>query len=62
MTVSRCLDHAMRIAKLPRPQWADAIKSLPAECQHPADCTAPGCREYNAAYLRMQWRILERMT
>jgi hypothetical protein len=56
MSVSRCLTQAVKALQgTPRSQWKTYIDSLPAQCPH-TDCTAqPGCRDYVAAYLRVQW-------
>ena len=57
MSVSYCLHHALAIAKTPADTWGDQIKQIPECCEH-SDCGEPrNCRERNAEYLRMQYRI-----
>ncbi|WP_031336492.1 hypothetical protein [Xylella fastidiosa] len=58
MSVSRCLGQAVEALRdQPRAQWKAYIQTLPQVCPH-TTCTAqPGCREYVAAYFRVQWGI-----
>lgn len=56
MSISHCLD--INIGRLPPERWAAEIAKLPERCAHPGDCTVrTGCREYVAAYYRMQWQL-----
>ncbi|GAB3755107.1 hypothetical protein [Lysobacter olei] len=58
MSASRCMHHALRIAATPVDSWPEQIKTIPEACSCPEYCGQPhGCRERNADYLRMQWRI-----
>jgi len=61
VSVSRCLGPAVRaLAGTPRAGWGAHISALPERCPH-GDCTAqPGCRDYVAAYFRVQWRAAVR--
>lgn len=56
MSVSRCLLPAVKaLLGKHRSQWKSYIDALPEKCPH-TDCTAkPGCRDYVAAYFRVQW-------
>jgi hypothetical protein len=60
MSVSRCMHHAMAIAKQPRATWGEASERLP-ECCPNTDCTGDkGCRERVREYLRTQYRMQSR--
>lgn len=60
MSVSHCMDQALRIAQRPMDQWADAIAKVREACPH-NDCGAPqNCRERIADYLRTQYRMRQR--
>ncbi len=60
MSVSRCMDQALEIARLPKAQWAGAIDRVRVVCPH-ADCTGGmGCQQRIREYLQMQWRMLAR--
>lgn len=57
MSVSHCMDKALKIAQHPKEQWAGMIERLPDGCEH-ADCGEPrNCRERIREYMRMQWKI-----
>ena len=57
MSVSRCMDQALRIARQPRSGWKAAIAVVREACPH-VDCSAgPGCRARVADYLRVQWHM-----
>lgn len=61
MGVNRCLTQALLIAQKPRPRWKQEIAQIPEDCQAPGVCTGGiGCRERIAAYLRVQWQMIER--
>jgi hypothetical protein len=61
VSTGHCLHHATAIALLPREAWAGAIEQLPDACDY-ADCGAPrSCRQRNAEYLRVQWKIQGRL-
>lgn len=61
MSVSCCLLKALDIGRKPRTEWKAAIKAIPAECPCASICTGGiGCRERVAAYMRMQWNMMER--
>lgn len=61
MGVNRCLTQALLIAQKARPCWKDEIAQIPESCQAPGICTGGiGCRERIAAYLRVQWQMIER--
>lgn len=52
MSVSRCLDNALRIARTPRPTWRAQLSKLPEACQHPSVCTGGvGCYRRNFDFL-----------
>ena len=52
------MHHALRIANTPEDSWPEQIRNLPEACPSPEYCGRPqSCRERNADYLRMQWRI-----
>lgn len=58
MSISNCLDHAMRIQRLPREQWRAELDALPERCTHPDDCGEPrNCRQRNREFLRAQVEI-----
>lgn len=55
--VSRCISHALEIAKVPRAEWASALDKVPEHCQHQSVCTGGmGCRKRLADYLRVQFK------
>lgn len=56
MSVSQCLGPATRALQgKSRSQWKSYIDALPETCPH-SSCTAQqGCRDYVAAYFRVQW-------
>lgn len=56
MTISRCLDQALQIGRLPRREWAEQIEKISTVCPH-SDCTKSNCQEVCRDWLRMQWRI-----
>ena len=59
MSVSRCMDQALRIARQPRVEWKAAIAEVREACPH-VDCsTGPGCRVRVADYLRVQWHVAD---
>ena len=59
MSAGRCLDKAMAISLQPLERWAEEIALLPDACV--LDCAAPrSCRQRNAEYLRVQYRVLKR--
>ncbi len=60
MVVSHCMGQALKIARLPKAEWAAAIEAMPVTCPR-ADCTGGmGCQQRVGEYLRMQWRMLVR--
>jgi len=61
MSVSRCLGPAVeKLSVVHRSQWKACIAALPETCPH-GGCTAkPGCRDYVAAYFRVQWHAQAR--
>lgn len=59
MSAGRCMHHALAIALLPIERWAGEISKLPATCT--MDCAAPrSCKDRNADYLRVQYRVVKR--
>lgn len=63
MGVSCCLLQALEIGRKPRSEWKAAIEAVPVDCPKPAICSGGvGCRERIAAYMRMQWNMMERRT
>lgn len=60
MSVGHCMGRALEIGRLPRGEWAEAIRQIPDGCEQP-DCGAPkSCRMRVADFLRVQWLIAER--
>lgn len=58
MSASRCMHHALAIAATPEATWAGQIQRIPDVCPCPEQCGKPlSCRERNADYLRVQWRM-----
>jgi hypothetical protein len=56
-----CLQHALAIAKTPPETWAAQLACLPQNCPSPQRCDPPhDCRERNAVYLRVQYRMARR--
>lgn len=52
MSISCCLDNALRIARTPRSTWRSQLAALPVECQRPEVCTGGvGCYQRNFDYL-----------
>jgi len=53
--------QALEIGRKPRSEWKAAIDAVPIDCPTPTVCTGGvGCRERIAAYMRMQWNMMER--
>lgn len=58
MSVSCCLHHALAIGKTPDDTWGAQIALIPDVCPSPNVCGQPhNCRERNAEFLRMQYRM-----
>lgn len=52
------MHHALAIANTPADTWADQLARIPEVCANPERCGQPhNCRERNADYLRLQWRM-----
>lgn len=61
MSISWCLDHAFRIQRLPRAEWAAELAKLPVGCDRP-DCGVPrSCQQRNRQFLRDQVEIARRV-
>lgn len=53
------MHHSLAIGRTPRETWQAQLDRLPTACPCPARCDAPrSCRERNAEYLRVQWRVV----
>lgn len=58
MSVGGCMRYALEIANTPQQSWGAQLERIPDRCPTPDSCGQPhNCRERNAEYLRMQWRM-----